>query len=76
MKPQDILFFILFVVFFLWRKSMKLTTIAGLLCLFFAIPLFATWTFFTAQRLTWYAAGFFLLSIVKQMFQKNYENRY
>ncbi|MEK7141651.1 MAG: hypothetical protein AAB800_03850 [Patescibacteria group bacterium] len=63
MKPQDIGFFILLAVllvvgrpvFFVW---------AGLVCLVLAIPLFATWTFFTAERLTWYAAAYFLTFIL------------
>ena len=63
MKPQDIGFFILLAVllvvgrpvFFVW---------AGLVCLVLAMPLFATWTFFTAERLTWYAAAYFLTFIL------------
>lgn len=62
MKLQDILFLcvyglVLFLrrpIFFVW---------AGIVCLVIAIPLFAGWIFFTAERLTWYAAGFFLTYI-------------
>jgi len=36
----------------------------GLCCLALAIPLFKFWIFFTAERLTWYAAAFFTYSIV------------
>ena len=62
MKIQDILFFIV-LAFFLWKRDPQWAAIAGLISLVGAIPLFATWTFFTAERLTWYAAAFFVLSI-------------
>lgn len=60
---QDIAFVVI-LIFLLARRSAKLSAAIGLFCLVVAIPLFATWTFFTAERLTWYAAAFFLLSIV------------
>jgi len=63
MKPQDILF-ILILIILIFKKKPKWLVIAGLTCLLIAIPLFATWTFFTAERLTWYSAGFFLIAIV------------
>jgi len=63
MKPQDILFIIIF-LFFVYKKNSKWVTVAGLFCLLISIPLFAKWVFFTAERLTWYAAGFFLLAIL------------
>lgn len=63
MKPQDILFFIAFGALFAVRKP-KLFVWAGLFCLLLSIPLFATWTFFTAERLTWYAAAFFAVNIL------------
>lgn len=63
MKFQDIIFFVI-VAFFVYTHNSKWAIIAGLFCLFLAIPLFAFWVFFTAERLTWYAAGFFLLAIV------------
>ncbi len=62
MKPQDIIFLII-VVFLIIKNNPKWLTIAGLLCLVVSIPLFASWVFFTAERLTYYAAGFFLLAI-------------
>jgi hypothetical protein len=66
MKIQDIGFFIvLLAVVFLRRR--KLAVVAGLLCLLFSIPLFATWVFFTAQRLTYYAAAFFLYAIMSSI---------
>lgn len=63
MKPQDFIFFVI-LAFLIWRRSPKLAVILGLASLIIAIPLFATWTFFTAERLTWYAEAFFLLSIL------------
>lgn len=63
MKIQDIAFIItLFVLLFI-RKP-KLFVIAAVACLIFAIPLFAQWIFFTAQRLTWYAFAFFLIALI------------
>lgn len=62
-KIQDILFFIAYSALFILRKP-RVFVWAGLGSLILAIPLFATWTFFTAERLTWYAAAFFLAFIV------------
>lgn len=61
MKPQDIMFIMILGILVLVRKP-SLFVVAGLVSLVFAIPLFSTWVFFTAQRLTWYA-GFFFLAI-------------
>lgn len=55
MKPQDILFFLVYVALFFVGRP-RLFIWMGLTCLVAAIPLFITWTFFTAERLTWYAA--------------------
>ncbi len=63
MKPQDILFFIVFIVLMVFRRK-KWFVIAGLASFVLAIPLFATWTFFTAERLTWYGAAFILASLL------------
>lgn len=63
MKPQDVGFFIMLAVLLLVRRPVFLVW-AGLGCLVLAIPLFATWTFFTAERLTWYAAAFFTTFIL------------
>ncbi len=63
MKLQDIGFFFLFVTLLGFRRPVLFVG-AGLTCLALAIPLFATWTFFTAERLTWYAAAFFLAFIL------------
>lgn len=63
MKIQDIAFFVILLLL-IYKRSPKLSAVFGLTSLVLAIPLFATWTFFTAERLTWYAAAFFLVSIV------------
>lgn len=63
MKPQDAVFFLALAVLLVLRKP-RMLVIAGLGCLMLAIPLFATWTFFTAERLTWYAAAFFVTFII------------
>lgn len=63
MKLQDIIFFISLVVLLAFRRPVLFVWV-GLGCLVLAIPLFATWTFFTAERLTWYAAAFFLAFIL------------
>ena len=63
MKPQDAVFFLALAVLLVLRKP-RMLLVAGLSSLVLAIPLFATWTFFTAERLTWYAAAFFVTFIV------------
>lgn len=63
MKPQDIAFIVVFLLLLALRKQ-KLFIYAGLGSLLLAIPLFAKWIFFTAERLTWYAAAFFLASLL------------
>ena len=63
MKPQDIVFFLTFGALLAIRKP-RLLVFAGLGSLALAIPMFATWTFFTAERLTWYAAAFFMAFII------------
>lgn len=68
MKPQDIAFIIILFIFLLIRKP-KLFVVAGITCLLGSIPLFAKWVFFTAERLTWYAAAFFLIAILVNLYQ-------
>ncbi|MEK7450807.1 MAG: hypothetical protein AAB662_02620 [Patescibacteria group bacterium] len=67
MKPQDIVFFII-LAFLIWKKNSRWAALAGIISLIVSIPLFSFWIFFTAERLTWYAATFFLLSIVLTLF--------
>ncbi|OGH18872.1 MAG: hypothetical protein A3F31_04835 [Candidatus Levybacteria bacterium RIFCSPHIGHO2_12_FULL_38_12] len=67
MKPQDIVFLAVFLLLII-KRDVELVTVLGLLSLFFSMPLFYSWIFFTAERLVWYAAAFFLLSIIQQLF--------
>lgn len=57
MKPQDIIFLIIFAALLIVKKK-QWFVYAGLGSLALAIPLFSSWIFFTAERLTWYAAAF------------------
>ena len=68
MKPQDIVFFAVLILLLSLRKP-RLLVWAGLSCLVAAAPLFARWVFFTAERLTWYAALLFCLFLLTQLFQ-------
>ena len=68
MKPQDILFILLLIGFLFLRKP-KIFVLSGLFCLLSAMPLFAHWIFFTAERLVMYAAGFLLVAIILLMFK-------
>lgn len=63
MKPQDVIFFIV-ILFLLYKNNPRFLVLAGLLCLILSMPLFALWIFFTAERLIWYASGFFLVGIL------------
>lgn len=58
-KLQDVGFLTVLAILFVIRKPVWFVY-AGLLSFVLAIPLFATWTFFTAERLTWYGAAFIL----------------
>ncbi len=72
MKPQDIVF-LFFVVMVMYKKSSRIAVIFGSACLLLSIPLFSEWVFFTAERLTWYAVGFFLIAIFLQYRDKKHE---
>lgn len=61
MKVQDTFFFAVFLLLLL-KRNPRLYAFAGLLCLILAIPLFTSWIFFTAERLTWYAGAFLAAS--------------
>ena len=63
LKPQDVLFIIVLIAL-LFKRDSKLFVWAGLASLLLSIPLFATWTFFTAQRLVIYAFAFFLVACI------------
>ncbi len=66
MKLQDIAFIISTIVLIVGKKP-RLFVYAGLVSLAFSAPLFAAWIFFTATRLTWYAASFFLVFVLWQI---------
>lgn len=63
MKPQDIVFIVALIALIFLKKP-KLFVTAGMFCLLVSIPLFAKWIFFTAERLTWYSAAFFLSAVL------------
>ncbi|KKW11026.1 MAG: hypothetical protein UY49_C0009G0003 [Microgenomates group bacterium GW2011_GWC1_49_7] len=68
MKIQNVGFLLIFVLLLILRRP-KLLLIVGLVSWILAIPLFVSWTFFTAERLTWYGAAFIgtflVISILK-----------
>jgi hypothetical protein len=70
MKIQDIVFFAVLALL-IFKRNPQLIVICGILCLILSIPLFSFWIFFTAERLTWYAAAFFLLAIIFYLFKSN-----
>lgn len=72
MKIQDIAFFVVLGLLII-KRSPKLAALCGITSLFLSIPLFSFWIFFTAERLTWYAAAFFLLAIVFYLFKSKNE---
>jgi hypothetical protein len=65
MKPQDIGFIFVLIALLLIKKP-RLFLYTALASWIVAIPLFAAWTFFTAERLTWYGAAFILLYLLIQ----------
>lgn len=74
MKIQDVSFFLIFVTA-LDFKNFRLSAGLGIICLLLAVPLFAKWIFFTAERLTWYAAAFFLLAIAQIWWEAKHAHR-
>lgn len=67
MKIQDIVFFALFALL-VYKQSPKWSATFGLLSLLVSIPLFTFWVFFTAERLIFYSAAFFLLATLTQLY--------
>jgi hypothetical protein len=63
MKPQDILFGVVFLILFAIRRPVVFFY-AGVFSLILSMPLFTMQVFFTAERLTWYSAFFFLCSVI------------
>lgn len=73
MKLQDVVFFAILVAAIGFKKP-RVSVGLGITCLILSIPLFARWIFFTAERLTWYAATFFLLALIQILWQVRHEN--
>ena len=65
MKPQDLVFIVVLIIFLL-KRDVRLFILGAIACFFIAIPLFYTWKFFTAERLIYYA--FFLLLVAMLLF--------
>ena len=63
MKTQDIIFLVI-LLFTIKVKSPKIIVAVGMIMLIMAAIFFQLGILFTAERLTWYAAAFFLLSIL------------
>lgn len=70
MKPQDIIFLISLITLLIIRKS-NWMVIFALVSLAISIPLFVMHVFFTAEHLTYYAGGFFVIATIFKI----YENR-
>ena len=70
MKPQDLIFIVILIGLLFTRKP-KFLVYAGIVCLILSIPFFSFWVFFTAQRLTYYAIGFFLAATIFFLLHKN-----
>jgi len=69
MKPQDILFIIILLLLF-WKRNPTYFVVVGLACIVCAMPLFAFWIFFTAERFVWYAITLLFIAILF-LFKKN-----
>lgn len=67
MKFQDVGFILVFTMLLVLKRP-KLFVYAGLVSISLSVPLFASWIFFTAERLTWYGAAFFLTFIFISLF--------
>lgn len=67
MKPQDLIFIAIFIFLLMYRRG-RHTWLAGFCCLILSALLL--WLFdnrFTMQRLTWYAAAFFLIYAIRSL---------
>jgi hypothetical protein len=65
-KPQDIIFFTILISILLIKKG-KYAWHAGMLSFLGAGLLFMIGNLFTAQRLTWYGAGFITIEVIRQI---------
>lgn len=63
MKIQDILFIIILLLL-LWKRKPEWLVGVAIFSVIIAVPLFAKWIFFTAERLTYYGFGFLLCAVV------------
>lgn len=68
MKPQDIGFIIILIALILKRDA-RWFAIAGLIFLIGAIPLFAKWIFFSAQRFIDYSFLLFCIACIIYLVQ-------
>lgn len=73
MKIQDVIFILTLAMLIFVRKD-RLFLITGLLCFAGAIPLYAKWIFFTAERLVWYAGAFILIYNAQCIMHNKYKN--
>lgn len=73
MKIQDVGFLLTLITLILFRRE-RAFLIAGLLCFIAAIPLYARWVFFTAERLVWYAGAFILIYNAQCIMHNKYKN--
>lgn len=67
MKIQDLTFLVVLLILLVLKRP-RLSVLAGLVFLVLSMPLFSFWIFFTAERLTWYSATFFLLAIIQRLY--------
>lgn len=71
MKIQDIICIgIALMLLIKYRKPLYAAG-CGIACLIVSLPLFEGWIFFTAERLVWYAALYFFLSLVFSIYDQN-----
>jgi hypothetical protein len=63
MKLQDVIL-VLIGCALLVKRDARVCFMAGLACILISIPFFASWVFFTGQRLLWYAAVYFMSGII------------
>lgn len=68
MKPQDIAFLILVILIVLFKKQWYIPVIASVF-IAAAMPLFAWWIFFTAERFVWYAVCLMVLYLSEQLWR-------
>jgi len=69
MSIQD-LFFIAILAVLLIKQRYEWLVVAGLACVVISIPLFYFWIFFTAQKLIYYSAAFFLVAAILFIIKK------